>query len=158
MWKRLSKISGTCFPVLYPTHCFSVIRKSSLESELQSLRRQGMTSTSQRIRSFQWNKFWTLRETNGFQCLPASTHTVALYVAFLSRTLQCTTVSNYLSGIASLHHHNNYESPDFNHYEIKQTLAGIQRNRYRVTAKARSDFTEARICRTREFPCNRFAL
>lgn len=67
--------------------------------------------------------------------MPASVHTIALYVACLAKRLEYSTIKNYVVAIVSLHHENNVEAPNLGHFSIKEALAGVQRQRYELPHK-----------------------
>lgn len=56
-------------------------------------------------------------------------HTVSLWVAHLSLSLEFSSVSNYLASLASLHQFHDFPAPNIEHFAIKQALAGIERMR-----------------------------
>lgn len=88
--------------------------------------------------AFFLNFFRTYRRT----AIPASEKTVALYVAYLDRTLQFTTIKNYVASIASLHHYRDTPSPNLSYCAIREALAGVQRARRKLPNKRTALFPE----------------
>lgn len=59
--------------------------------------------------------------------LPATVKTVALLVAYLSKSLQYTTVTNYVASTVLYHHHHNIEALNIEHFPIKQAITSLHR-------------------------------
>lgn len=72
---------------------------------------------------------------NNLVPLPASVKTVALFIAFLARKSEYTTIVNYTAGIASYHWHHDVEAPDLSSFIIRQALAGVRRQRRELPYK-----------------------
>lgn len=54
---------------------------------------------------------------------------MALYIAFLSKNLEYNTVIDYTRTLVLYHNFHGTASPDLSHFEIRQALVGVQRNR-----------------------------
>lgn len=100
-----------------------------LEKQLAKLRAGSYAKSTQRTRMNQWAKFESFCLLHKLIRLPASEKTVCLYIAYLARSLEYTTINNYVASVASYHHYNDFETPNMNHYSIKQALAGVMRSR-----------------------------
>ena len=60
--------------------------------------------------------------------LPGSKHTVALFAAYLSRTLQANTIQVYVAAVSHLHLSRGFSSPTSNNPMLNLTIRGIQRS------------------------------
>lgn len=61
--------------------------------------------------------------------LLASTETICLYVACLSKSMECSSVSTYVSALSSLHNLQGFPSPNLGHFSIRLALAGLKLQR-----------------------------
>ena len=57
--------------------------------------------------------------------IPASSHTICQYVAFLARSLKFTSINNYINIIALLHKEFSLTNPLTDNWAIKSLLTGI---------------------------------
>lgn len=93
---------------------------------MKSLRNKSTAENSQQTRSSQWKKFQEFCIRCNLCSLPATVQTVALYITFLSKTPEYSTVSNYTSAIVSFHHRFDTAAPDLSSFEIREALVGLQ--------------------------------
>ena len=63
----------------------------------------------------------------GFTPIPANTHTICCYAAFLARSLQFSSINNYLGIIALLHKEFGLPNPLVDDWVLKSLLSGIKR-------------------------------
>lgn len=89
-----------------------------------------MTAGANRTRESQWKRFTDSCDSYKLISLPASTHTVALYIAFLARSLEFSTISNYCSGVVKLRHSHDLKAPLLSSFEVREALAGMKRHRH----------------------------
>lgn len=80
-----------------------------------------------KTRQPQWIRFLKFCEKFDRRPLPASTETICLYISYLSRKHEFSTVSNYVSRLAPFHHFSEYDGPGSIHFSIRQALASLQR-------------------------------
>ena len=59
--------------------------------------------------------------------IPASSHSICQYVAFLARSLKFTSINNYLNIIALLHKEFGLTNPLTNNWAIKSLLTRVKR-------------------------------
>ena len=62
-----------------------------------------------------------------FTPIPANTHTICCYAAFLARSLQFSSINNYLGIIALLHKEFGLPNPLVDNWVLKSLLSGIKR-------------------------------
>lgn len=109
---------------------FAATQTLALERELDHLRLKSMAASSLKTRSCQWKKFEIFCGQFHFRSLPASSHTIALYIAFLARSLEFFTILNYVSALVTFHHRSNMPAPNLSSFEIKEALGGAKRCRH----------------------------
>ena len=63
----------------------------------------------------------------GFTPIPANTHTICCYAAFLARSLQFSSINNYLGITALLHKEFGLPNPLVDNWFLKSLLSGIKR-------------------------------
>lgn len=123
------KISEVNFRVLaYRILFVEATRLQGLCNDLQKLRAKAVTSTTVKTRRSQWRSFISFCKEYRLTALPATEHTVSLYVAFLGRNLEFSTVKNYVFSLIPLHHAHDVAAPDLSHFSIKEALSGLQRS------------------------------
>ena len=122
--------SITCLSVV---HCFFPLGSlaSALEQELTSevfgFRSHTFADTNKHFYHTFWDLFLQFCLFMGFTPLPADTHTICLYAAFLARSLQFSSINNYLGMIALLHKEFNLPNPLSDSWVLKSLLSGIKR-------------------------------
>lgn len=132
----LLKARGVVFPVsLFQRVNFTATPLIQLETELMSLWVHSMAKGSLRTRHSQWKKFQDFYQLYGLDALPASVHTICLYIAFLARSLEFSTILNCVSSLAPHHHRHNFKSPNLDHFKVKEALAGVKRQRLELPNK-----------------------
>lgn len=115
--------------IFYLSGIFSAIPMESRRKTLTSLRHSALAPASWKTRNSQWRKFFQFCLNCNLSPLPASTDTVCLFIAFLSTSLEYSTISNYVSSLLPLHEHHNLQAPDISHFSIKHALTGVKRSR-----------------------------
>jgi integrase len=73
-----------------------------------------------------WNDFSAYCQDNGFDTLPASPQSIALYVTALARRAKVATIRLYLAAIAERHRETGLESPTA-HEVVRRIVRGIAR-------------------------------
>ena len=85
----------------------------------------------------QWNKFVLFSKSCGRSHLPVSTETLCLYMQFLSRSLKSTqSISNYVSGLKSLHQMLDLPFPSTADIQFRLTLKGLKKLTAHVSHQA----------------------
>lgn len=105
---------------------------ATLERELNALRSKALAKSSQKTRNSQWRCFQSFCNKFRLKSLPASANTVCLFITYLSRKMEYTSVVNYSSSLISFHHHNNCLPPDLKHFSIQEALVGVKRSRHEL--------------------------
>ncbi|GAV00032.1 hypothetical protein RvY_10945-1, partial [Ramazzottius varieornatus] len=93
---------------------------------LTTLKANSTAISSQRTRKSQWNRFIDFCTEYHLTSLLCESHTVALYIAYLSSSLQYTTVLNYVAAFMSMHHFSELSPPSWSNHEIQQALQGLK--------------------------------
>ena len=102
---------------------------TTLEKELASevFESRSFTFAESTKRSYRtyWNSFLRLCFIMGFTPIPANAHTICCYAAFLARSLQFSSIYNYLGIIAFLHKEFGLPNPLVDDWVLKSLLSGI---------------------------------
>jgi hypothetical protein len=75
----------------------------------------------------QWELFFEFSAKFSLRPLPASVHTICLYMEYLSQRLTPASIQNYISGVKTLHHLRGFPYPQSTPYEIKLMQRGVAR-------------------------------
>ena len=73
-------------------------------------------------------KYYTFCFTLGINPLPGTNHSINLFAAYLSQTLQANTIQVYMAGISHLHLTHGFSSPVHNNPTLNLAIRGIQRS------------------------------
>ena len=72
-------------------------------------------------------KYYTFCHTLGINPLPGTKHSINLFAAYLSQTLQASTIQVYLAAVSHLHLTHGFSSPVHNDPTLNLAIRGIQR-------------------------------
>lgn len=119
--KRLSlKISLSSIVIC--NLCFFIdAERRALEEELKRTRLYAYAPGMQKNHRSQWKSYLAFCLYFDLTPVPATTHVVALYCQFLSRTLTPQSIRNYLSGVKLLHLIAGFDFPFLQSYEVRLT-------------------------------------
>ena len=100
--------------------------RGQLEMDLLSTQKSAFAAgTIKNLRS-QWSKFAKFTQLMGDELLPIDSHTLCLYIQFLSRSLRSPqSINNYVHGLKLLHRFLTLPFPSTSAIEIKLTLRGV---------------------------------
>lgn len=100
---------------------------ASLEAEAQNLLLNGIAPSTNKVYSSARNAFLQFCQRLNLSPLPASEHTLILFVAELHQSKATSTIQTYLSGIRHLHIVSGYPNPLENKQKLQLVLRGCKR-------------------------------
>ena len=109
----------------------------ALEGHLSHLLHRAVApSTSTTYRAGIW-KYYTFCHTLGINPVPGIKHSINLFAAYLSQTLQANTIQVYLAAVSHLHLIHGFSSPVHNNPMLNLAIRGIQRSQGPATSGPR---------------------
>lgn len=125
------------FPIFALTTFYQIsfilaIPMQNLQRTLRKLRQSALAPAFWNTRESQWRKFTEFCTYFVLHALPASTETICSFVAYLSKNLELSTISNYVAAMMPFHQMLNIEAPDIGHFTVRQALAGVKRQKFEL--------------------------
>lgn len=108
-------------------HCFTGALCDKLDREVKCALDNFMSSNTSATRKSQWNnlnKFCNQTDTE----LPLSVTDLCRYIAYLSHSLQYSSIVQYVSAAKCLHNLLQMDTSQFDNYLVKATLKGFRRS------------------------------
>lgn len=103
--------------------------RRNLVKHLNTLQAQAMSKSKRSTRNSQSRQYAEFCKSHHLKRVSAKPSVIALFVAFLHRKgLEYNSIINYIHSLLAFHHNKNLQSPNLNHFLIKQSLAGVQRS------------------------------
>lgn len=106
-----------------------------LHQNIEQIQLSAYASSSVKTPQIQWDEYESLCKKYTLVSVPASPKTVALYVAWLSRSIEYSSDVYYLAALAGLHNLKIYPAPDTKHFVITQALFGLKQGRFETPNK-----------------------
>ena len=101
--------------------------QASLEQEVASYRQELYASSTKKAYSSHLRKYFEFCSKLGCPPIPASPNTIAMYSAYLARSLRATSIRGYLNIIRLLHLESGLPNPLSDNWYVHSTLKGIDR-------------------------------
>ena len=98
-----------------------------LKDEWKKLRALCWSENTYKAKKTQWKRFLNFCADYELRPLPVTTEVVCLYVTELTKTVCYQTITQYVSGVWSLHKYLDYMYPDPTSFIIQSTLRGAKR-------------------------------
>lgn len=113
---------------IYISYLFAA-ELSRLDQEVAKSKRAAFAEGTCKNLTTQWRSYLLFCEHFGIEPLPTTTNTLIRFAQFLSRSFKSTaSISNYLSGVKTMHLYLDLVCPDLSCYEIKLVLKGLARS------------------------------